>query len=135
MVRDEAGKQEGHPLTHSTCLLCLQGILQGLTRGNAPWGRDCLSPVVSFSQHLPRTHTWWGQVSGLPEAQLGATLGLSPFLGPSSIPSAPNEAQVHLGKKQTTLFGTGLTLPPPSTLVTLYSISPIPHAPEHIHLL
>lgn len=128
------------PLTHSTCLLCLQGILQGLTRGNAPWGRDCVCPVVRLSQHLPRTHIWWGQSlwarfdTKPSPGPAGGYLGLSPFFSSSSILSAPNEARVHPGKKTTTPFGTGLALPSPSTILTFYSISPIPPPLEHIHL-
>lgn len=79
MGRDEAGEEERHPLNHSTSLLCLQGILQGLTRGKAPWERNCICSVVRFSQFCLE-HTPDGvKVSGLdltqsfPEAQLGAT--------------------------------------------------------------
>lgn len=55
-----------------------------------------LHPVVIFSQHLPRAHTWWVKVTGLnlPESLPKAPLGPPQDFIPELTSQIPNSASL-----------------------------------------
>lgn len=74
-----------HPVTHSTCLLCLQDLTRAMPMGKA-LHLSCgqMFPAPAWSTHLVSQVHWAQIATKPPQGSPGAILGLCPFLGPAN---------------------------------------------------